>query len=273
MNSLTNIIIYFLVGLVGFLFIVWLGFRIPPKPRKPDFIPGRPALPLEGIAPRNNQQPVKDEYLVTTQQCVAWGNGQLVVGSLPVFGRLWAAHSWTLYLDPGKSFVLRSRITWFGRAILFGGDMYANGKGKFVMADTTLENENISRSEYTMLWLYSFCFALDNLRSQPVIHQVVNTDHNQLWTIEKENDRPFSFKLIFAPDLFTLLKIETQRTTSKTGTDLPFSFEINKHLTPTPSTIIPASITAVWENDPYMILSIKGFSPGVDVSAEIMSGI
>jgi hypothetical protein len=261
--------ITFIVLTAGFLIILlvfWLGFKILPKPEIPDYtineeepasIPLPNDLPLPFATWLNL---VYDQHIIVPQTLTAWGNGQIITAQLAGLGPLWAPLRYQLTLTPGQNFVWKTQVMWLGRTYFKGGDQFKEGKGKFQMGENTLENPNIDRGEQTVLWLYTICLAPSTLVNNPLVQFKTLDDHTVEVVISPSDFPEMLFTLLFDPNTHHLRQINTTRTTSKEGKNLPYSYQLDhpQKVSVNDPISLPSYIIAGWENDPYYRFKLHG---------------
>lgn len=272
-----NLIQYGLIGLVSFLVIGWLGFRIPARAKKPGLLTDTSTIPLEPI-PVGLPEPVMHfletlypEGLPSASSIVAWGHGR-ITSHLRIFGSVWLPLSWTLFLKPGDAYLWRVNITWFMRAFLRGGDLYTDEHGLYKMGNDVLESEFIDMSEFTILWIYTIIFAPFTLANYPNLKWQRINEHTVWLTVPGPNQSINNFKLIF--DSYGMLhKIETKRAASRDGALLDFSTTIDQILAERGEKSPRLKFKNAWESVVYIDIDSSGFCFNSDVESQFQIGI
>lgn len=274
-----NLIQYGLIGIACFLFIGWLGFRIPARALKPRIIQiSNKKTPLDG-SDGTLPSPVLrylrllyPEGLPYDEHLVAWGSGR-ISSHLRVFGDVWLPLNWSLYLKPGLAYLWRVNITWYTRPFLRGGDFYQEGKGTYHMGKDVVESEFINLSQFTVLWLYTIVLTpyifLSKLDFQWRI-----VDENTVWlTVPGQQRTCNDFKLTFNPVTGYLQQIETKRAASRDGTLLDFQSNVDYKKSTHKSTEVLPTINNAWESVTFLTLKISNHVYGVDVDQAFGEGI
>ena len=162
MDTLQNIIAILAIAVVVFLAVGFVGFRVPAPLRWPA---DEPSAPLSHLSSDKAVPPIASKWLFpdssgapVPSSLAAWGRGK-ISAQLPIVGKVWLPLSWTLYLEPGKNFIIQNRITWFGRHFIRGGEEYRDGRGAFILGSKTTNNPYLDETERALLWLYSIWLA------------------------------------------------------------------------------------------------------------------
>lgn len=276
-DSVISFIQYALLALAGFLFFGWLGFKIPAPKRKPAFVDEQSVSLAE---PTGNLPNLFTRYLAVVYPqgitnpgpITAWGNGR-IRSDLPVIGSMWLPIAWELHLKPGEAFTWRVVVTWFTRPFLRGGDAFFSNQGVYKMGSEIQESEFISKSELTNLWIFSILFAPAAFAlMRDASWQVV--DDSTVWLKVPPPAPVFDqFKLTFDNVSGRLLKIDTQRTTSRNGNLLEFHASCSESSRFEAIGSLPNLIAFAWDSSPYLNLKVKGICRNTGVSQEIENGI
>lgn len=274
-DSIISLIPYLIIGLVAFFGFGWLGFRIPARVFKPKF--SAKSHDLEPLTfAENLPEPFANflrqkypEGISPERSIVAWGRGK-ITAQMRAFGKVWLPLSWTLYLKPGEAYLWRTKINWFTRTFLSGGDLFLNNRGFYKMGSETLESEYIDQSIFTMLWVYSLVYSPYSFANNSDLKWKTIDDHT-VWVAVPGTDTTYNdFKLNFNPTTGLLEKIQTKRPASRDGERLEFysEFEPGKgKLSPYPT------IKNAWESIPYLEIETHGIQTGIGVDQEFEIGI
>jgi hypothetical protein len=279
MDSITNLIVTLLAALVAALLLGWLGFLL----KSPVHAPQREAvtrplpIPLPRDLPPSLYHFFEKNYgtlIYPPATVVAWGRGQIIARRFGRLGPLWAPFSWTIDLMPGKNFVMTTRITWWRRNYIRGGEEYREGKGRFTYGKNSVKNPHIDRSEQTLLWLYTILLAPTTILLEPDITcQKGEEDDSVCIRIPFSEEDTRSFVLHFDPETGQIARIDTFRTASRDGRLVPFKFVLEAPHSFGDDLIFPGRISVAWEEDPYVQYEIKGVNFNVDVSTAMEEGI
>lgn len=268
-----------LILILIFLVFYYFGFRVPAKVidplleryDEPETTPTEaedmPAL-LKGYFKQ-----AFGEHLPLPGTAVAWGRGRIVIRRFGKLGPLWAPLRWAAYLVPGEQYVLRTTLTWFRVKMLQGGDEYREGHGRFVMGAQSLENENINRSEWVLMWVYTLLTAPMALLGEEDIQWEILDDHNLQATIYFPGDEriPWKFILRFDPDTGDLYKIDTERTASRSGTNYPYQVWLSA-----PAKFqagrLPSHVKLAWDGDEHIELDFTGVRYNLNINTILAHG-
>lgn len=277
-DSVFTFIQYALLVLAGFLFFGWLGFKIPASKRKPAITADEQGDSI--AAPIGSLPPHFSRYLafihplenIKTGSITAWGKGR-IRSDLPVIGSMWLPITWELHLKPGEAFTWRVVVTWFNRPYLKGGDSFSGEQGMYKMGSEILETEFITKSEITNLWMFSILFSPNLFTTlKDLTWQVV--DDSTVWLKVPSPTPVFDqFKLFFDEGSSRLLKIDTQRITSRDGTLLEFHTKAIASSSFDGVGVLPSQIEFAWDSSPYLKLTVNGICHNTAVDQEIENGI
>ncbi|HEY9076740.1 MAG TPA: hypothetical protein VIO61_09405 [Anaerolineaceae bacterium] len=273
-----EILLIIVVGILVLAGLAWLGFLLPAPVKTPLVEHGDEELALRHLdsLPADCKSLMIEyfrEGVPIPETIVAWGNARIVYGQVPVIGSLWAPLTWTLYLKPGKGFIWKIGMTWFRKVRISGGDGYLDGKGKFHMGDTVLENPNLDRGERTMLWLYTLLLAPGSMFVTPGVSCEKNDQGQYLVKVSEPETEVESFNIIVSPTVSLPSQVDTHRAASKDGRNLPFNVRIEQYFSPFPGWNFPAELVFSWENDAYLKMSVKGIQFNVHIENELSKGI
>jgi hypothetical protein len=277
MDSVLVVALFAIGGLLLFFILLLAGFQSKAPLKPPEVVPA-------GSSRSSETDGVPQPFAAYIESChnsiqvpipssvIAWGRGRLISSRLPIVGKLWSPFSFTLFLSPGSNFVWRSHITWFGRSFLQGGDEFRNGHGKFNMGKTSLENPNLDLSLKAMLWIYTFLFAPSAVIGRKDISYKKLDDYTLEVTVEEAEQVPLTFVLKFDPENGELIRIETQRKTSKGGA-LPFHVDSSNPLQFDPQIALPGKVVLNWEDETYSRFEVMGVHFNVDIQQAMENGI
>lgn len=272
-----EILFILFVALLVVVLLGLAGLRIQPRVRKPELQAAEeaPRIPLPLDIPEPLRTYIKNQFGETIPQptsVTVWGNGQMIGPKLPGISNSWIPMSWTLYLVPGQAFVWHTNLSWFGITFLRGGDELRKGHGRFMMGNTVLEKHNLDLSEDTILWLHSLLFAPTALLNDPRLRWEAVDEHSVRLIAPYAKDGTRAYKLCFDEQM-QLIRIETQRTTTRDARVLDFQMETGPVVSLDEGIKIPGSMTAAWENDPYQRYTIQGISYRMSIDEEIERGL
>lgn len=276
MDTFLNIIAIFAIAVVIFLAVGFVGFRIPAPLRWPT---GEPSAPLTHLSSDILLPPTAKKWFSqdssdapTPSSLVAWGRGR-IASHMPIVGKIWLPLSWTLYLEPGKNFIIQNRVTWFGRRFIRGGEEYRDGKGTFIMGSKPADNPYLDETEKALLWMYSIWLAPASLINEDAV-SLIETDANNLRLMVREDDQTErKFHLEFDTAAGLLLRITGVRKGSQSGEDYPYIASLANPKTFINAGKIPTQYTADWDNDVYIKFELAGIALNQDVSEFMQIGI
>jgi len=258
---------------VAYLIIFRIGFFFKPAEHKPELEPIDPPemIPL----PDNLPYPMRhylqmnfgDEVPLPTT-AVAWGLGKRIGRSFGRLGPLWMPSYWAVYLVPGKEFVYRLTVTWFGRRMLQGGDELRQGYGRFIMNKDRLENTNINKSEWIMLWLYTIMAAPSAILADPANTWEAVDDQSAKLSVPYKDGSRWEFTLLFDSHSGQLTGVDTLRVTSRDGKEIPYQIRMDDHKKLGPG-VLPGYMKAAWENEFYIMNNLSGVRYNINI-AEVM---
>jgi hypothetical protein len=277
MFSIPTLILISLAGIALVLVVFWLGWQIKPRVKNHvvEETESVSTLPINESLPQALNRyldPDGTKAILSPVSLVAWGRGQILVRNPKPLGAIWAPLTWRIDLIPGEAFVLETRVTWFTRTFLLGGDEYRNGIGRFVAGGTTLENENINFSERVMMWLYSFFLSPSCVMGNGKEISVTE-DGNVEVNIQDEDGTTLSFKFIFNTLNGRISEIQTLRRTSRGGNDLPFHVLLSQYQPFGEGIMLPGQLEAAWEDEYYIRLQISDVIYNGDVTEAMENGI
>ncbi len=261
---------------VAYLIIFRIGFFFKPAEHKPELEPVDPPemIPLPASLPypvrHYLQMNFGDEVPLPTT-AVAWGLGKRIGRSFGRLGPLWMPSHWSLYLVPGKEFVYRLTVTWFGRKMLQGGDELRQGYGRFIMNKDRLENANINKSEWIMLWLYTILAAPTAILADPRNTWEAIDDESARLSVPYMDGSRWEFTLLFDSQTGQLTGVDTLRVTSRDGKEIPYMIRMDQHKKLGPGTL-PGTMKAAWENDFYIMNDLSGVRYNVNISEVMEEG-
>jgi hypothetical protein len=261
---------------VAYLIIFRIGFFFKPPVHKPEL---EPIDPVEMVPlPANLPYPVRHylemsfgDQVPLPATAVAWGLGKRIGRSFGRLGPLWMPSHWALYLIPGKEFVYRLTVTWFGRRMLQGGDELRQGYGRFIMNKDRLENTNINKSEWIMLWLYTILAAPSAILADPNNTWEAVDDQTAKLSVPHKDGSRWEFTLLFDSQTGQLSGVDTLRVTSRDGKEIPYQMRMGKHEKLGPGTL-PGYMKAAWENDFYITNNLSGVRYNVNISEVMEEG-
>ena len=276
MNNILQYVIIAVVALIAVPLLYWVGFRFSPRPIIPELEPTDPLKQesLDENLPATLKrffQMVYGEKVSLPVTATAWGNGRIVVREMGKLGPLWAPFRWSLYLVPGKEFVMRTTITWFGRRMLQGGDELRNGHGRFVMSKDELENANIDNSEWVMMWLYTIITAPAALISNPKITLEEVEENSVKVGVPFKGAEFWYFTLNFDTDSGELRTIHTYRPASRDGRKIAYLLSLDSYQ-PAGIGTLAGSIGAAWESSYFQYNEMAGVRYNVDISEVMLAG-
>jgi hypothetical protein len=258
---------------VAYLIIFRIGFFFNPKVHKPELEPIEPPemIPLPGDLPypvhRYLQMNFGDQVPLPAT-VVAWGLGKRIGRNFGRLGPLWMPSHWALYLIPGKEFVYRLTVTWFGRKMLQGGDELRQGYGRFIMNKDRLENANINKSEWIMLWLYTIMAAPSAILADPANTWEAVDDQTARLSVPYKDGERWDFTLLFDSETGQLTGVDTMRVASRDGKKTPYQIRLGEHEKLGPG-ILPSFMKAAWDNDFYIMNNLDGVRYNINID-EIM---
>ncbi len=268
-----------LIMVVVFLIFYYIGFRIPARVQSPllERLGELESTPTEEeeLPPllKNYFKECFGEQLPLPGTAVAWGRGKIVIRRFGALGPLWAPLRWAVYLVPGEQYVLRTTITWFTVKMLQGGDEFRERHGRFIMGSQSLENENINRSEWVLMWAYTMIAAPMALLGEENIEWKTLDEHAVEATIHfpDAQQTPWTFVLRFDPETGNLYKIETERTASRSGTNYPYQvwlsdtekYQVGR---------LPSRIRLAWDGEDHINLDVIGVRYNLNINHILAHG-
>jgi len=261
---------------VVYLIIFRVGFFFKPAEHKPELEPIEPTemIPLPEGLPfpvRRYLQMCFGDQVPLPATAVAWGLGKRIGRNFGRLGPLWMPSHWTLYLVPGKEFVYRLTVTWYGRKMLQGGDELRQGYGRFIMNKDQLENTNINKSEWIMMWLYTIMAAPSAILADPANTWEAIDDQTARLSVPYKDGSRWTFTLLFDSESGQLTGVETLRVTSRDGKETPYQIRMGNHDKLGPGTL-PGFMKAAWENDFYIMNDLSGVRYNVNISEAMEEG-
>jgi hypothetical protein len=258
---------------IAYLVIFRIGFFFKPKVRKPELEPIEPPemIPLPEDLPsplRRYLQMSFGDQVPLPATAVAWGLGKPIGRKFGRLGPLWMPSYWALYLIPGKEFVYRLTVTWFGRRMLQGGDELRQGYGRFIMNKDRLENANINKSEWVMMWMYTILAAPTAILADPNNTWEAVDDQTVRLSVPYRDGERWDFTLLFDSESGQLTGVDTLRVASRDGKKTPYQFRLGEYDKLGPG-ILPGLMQAAWENENYIINNLSGVRYNVNI-AEVM---
>jgi len=276
MNNILQLVIIAVIAMIAVPLVYWVGFRFRPRPIAPEL---EPTDPLKQQAlDENLPAPLKRFFLMVYGEkaplpvmVTAWGSGRIVVRNMGRLGPLWAPFRWSVYLVPGKEFVMRTTITWFGRRMLQGGDELRKGHGRFVMNKDELENENIDNSEWVMMWLYTLMTAPTALINNPKITLEEVEENSVKVGVPYKGAEFWYFTLNFDTDSGELRTIHTYRPASRDGRKIAYQLSLDDYH-PVGIGTLAGMIGSSWESDYFQYNEMVGVRYNVDISQVMQEG-
>jgi hypothetical protein len=261
---------------VAYLIIFRIGFFFKPAEHKPELEPIDPPemIPLPDSLPypvRHYLQISFGEQVPLPTTAVAWGLGKRIGRSFGRLGPLWMPSHWALYLVPGKEFVYRLTVTWFGRRMLQGGDELRQGYGRFIMNKDRLENANINKSEWIMLWLYTIMAAPSAILADPRNTWEDVDDQTARLSVPYQDGTRWEFTLLFDSQTGQLTGVDTMRVASRDGKEIPYQIRMGEHAK-LGAGVLPGTMKAAWENDFYIVNNLSGVRYNVNISEVMEEG-
>jgi hypothetical protein len=276
MDTFLNIIVVLAIAVVVFLAAGFVGFRVPAPLRWPA---GEPAAPLSTLSADIELPPLAKKWLfqgasstAAPGSLVAWGRGK-IASHLPIFGKTWLPLSWTLYIIPGKNFIIQNRITWFRRRFIRGGEEYRNGKGSFILGSNATDNPFLDETERALVWLYSIWLAPASLIKMNDVSLEQTDERNLRLVVEQDQQSTLQFGLEIDPATGFIQKIIGTRKGSRTGGDYPYIASLAKPNNYGKAGNIPSQYTGNWDNDLYIRLELAGTILNQDISAAMQTGV
>ncbi len=276
MDTFLNIIAIVVIAAVVFLAVGFVGFRVPAPLRWPA---GKPTAPLSTLPPDFELPPLAKKWLfqgsaaaASPTTLVAWGRGK-IASQLPIIGRTWLPFSWTMYLIPGKNFIIQNRITWFGRHFINGGEEYRDGKGTFILSAKTTENQYLDETERALVWLYSIWLAPASLIEMDVVSVNETGQGNLCLVAHQDHKALLEFELDFDTTTGLISQISGTRKGSRTGDDYPYIASLAQPENFGEAGKIPTRYTANWDNDIYITFELAGITLNQDVSEAMQTGV
>lgn len=283
METIWLLLVALAVGFILFLVVFNIGLKIPPA--KPRWNPGE-STPLQTIAlPDKLPVPVAryfSEYFGRTlpvpETVIASGVGRFRVGEypriLPFLGGkdIWAPIAWTIFLKPGEAFVLRSRIQWFRRSILMGGDELREGVGRFEMGDKALDGENLDNSQHTVLWLYTLYLAPMYLLTLPGLEWEQVDERFWRFTVPyKDEIKEFSIR--FDERSGEMVRVNTSRSGSRSGEKYPFHVIFDRYRLFDDKYRLAQVMGMSWDEGEYVSYQLENIAYNADITAAMEEGI
>ncbi|MGD0005266.1 MAG: DUF6544 family protein [Anaerolineaceae bacterium] len=261
---------------VAYLIIFRVGFLFKPKVHKPELEPIDPPemIPLPGNLPypvRRYLQMSFGDQVPLPATAIAWGLGKRIGRNFGRLGPLWMPSYWALYLIPGKEFVYRLTVTWYGRRMLQGGDELRQGYGRFIMNKDRLENANINKSEWIMMWLYTILTAPSAILADANNTWEAVDDQTARLSVPYQNVERWDFTLLFDSQTGQLTGVDTLRVASRDGKKIPYQIRMGGHDKLGPGTL-PGFMKAAWENDFYIMNNLSGVRYNVNISEMMEEG-
>jgi hypothetical protein len=258
---------------VAYIIIFRIGFFFKPAVRKPELEPidAPEMIPLPASLPypvRHYLQMNFGDLIPVPTTAVAWGLGKRIGRSFGKLGPLWMPSHWALYLVPGKEFVYRLTVTWYGRKMLQGGDELRQGYGRFIMNKDRLENININKSEWIMMWLYTIMAAPTAIVADPANTWEAIDDQSARLSVPYTDGSRWQFTLLFDSQTGQLTGVDTLRVTSRDGKETPYQIRMDGHEKLGPG-VLPSFMKAAWENEFYIMNDLSGVRYNINI-AEVM---
>jgi hypothetical protein len=261
---------------VAYLIIFRIGFFFKPAEHKPELEPIDPPemIPLPDDLPapmrRYLQMCFGDEVPLPTT-AVAWGLGKRIGRSFGRLGPLWMPSYWALYLVPGREFVYRLTVTWFGRKMLQGGDELRQGYGRFIMNKDRLENTNINKSEWIMMWMYTILAAPSAILADAKNTWEAVDDESATLSVPYQDGSRWEFTLLFDSESGQLTGVDTMRVTSRDGKEIPYMIRMGDH-TRLGAGNLPGFMKAAWENEFYIMNNLSGVRYNINIEEVMEEG-
>lgn len=276
MDTLVQIVIYAVLGVVLFLIVGFIGFRIPAPLRWPYGEPvseikhrpvpaGLPKAARRWLSNTNGE-------LVIPDSIVAWGRGK-VVSKLPIIGRIWLPLSWTMYLIPGSSFIIQNRITWFGRRFIRGGEEFRDGRGTFYLGKEAVSAPFLDETERSLCWLYSIWLAPASLVEIDGVEMSENEDGSVRIKTSEIEKPDLTFNLDLNAGTSQLESIRSTRKGSRSGDDYPYIASLSRPKQIYEDFNTPTAYTGDWDHDVYIHLELVGMQFNQDISEAMQTGI
>lgn len=274
-------VLIFTVGLIAFLAVILVGLYIPAPIRTPQECTAETTEPdhqetsLQHLPPTQRRIAASLGEQQSVRQpltAVVWGNGKIVGPKAPLLGQLWIPISWTLYLRPGQEFIWRAHFTWFRSTKMTGGDEWRNGRGRFLAGETRTENENMDRGEATALWLYSLAFTPAALFLDPRLGWEA-IDEDNLLMRQPYGEETWEYHLHMQPHNGPITRIDTRRTASRDGQNIPYHLELAQHRSFGAWTL-PGHVAAAWNDEPpFLHLHVAGVAYDLPIDETLRRGI
>lgn len=275
MDTILTILLYLLLGLAAFLVIGFIGLKFPAPLAWPF---GEPTENLEQSAlPDGLPQTVRQWFSGDSQtsprpvSLVAWGRGW-IASRLPIVGKVWLPLSWTLYLQPGSSFIMQTRITWFRQRFIRGGEEYRDGKGVYILGAEALQKPFMDETERALAWLYFLWLCPGSLIHLPQVHFQELPDTTRL-IVEDAGLNPLTFQLAFDPQTHSLQTIQTTRKGSTSGIDYPYQATFSQPEAFEEMGLLPTRFTGEWDGDLILQLELIGLQPNQDITEAMQTGV
>ncbi len=274
METLQPIFFYALIGLAAFLVVGLIGLKIPAPLSWPY---GEPTGDVE-------QRTLPDGLPTTVRQwlsgstagmpapasLVAWGRGK-IASRLPLIGRVWLPLSWTLYLLPGSGFVMQTRITWFRRRFIRGGEEYRDGKGVYLLGAESLQRPYLDETQRALAWIYFLWICPGSLIHLPYIQLQMDQDTATL-SVNEPDMPPLALTIALNPS-GTLQNIQTTRKGSVSGVDYPYVAAFSNPQPFDHLGLLPTQFSGAWDGELILKLELVGLQPNQDISEVMQTGV
>ncbi len=262
----------YLILVLSILFVlvaaVLIGFEVRPGP-----LPVHPEATVnigEVALPRNlpntaraYYSAIADTTLPTVASAVTWGRGEIISGKNPKDSWLWLPFTWKLYLEPGRRFVWKAQLKWFGIPLVKGGDESVDGKGRFVMGSDVKDGPIFDNGEYTMLWLYTIFSTPTALLTDERIRWEAAEDTTVVGFSLEEGGKTSSFALHFDPITSELKLVETLRMNDE-GAIVPYQAIFDRYES-FDGIRLPTHCEGAWNGETYVRMDIDGVAYNVDI--------
>lgn len=270
--------LYLLIGVVAFIAIGYIGFRVPAPIIPPngnlesqaDNSPlpgGLPELAYRFLSASNNKMESAQPPALS-----AWGRGY-ISSHLRFFGNFWLPVSWRLYLAPGEEFAIQNRITWYRRPFMLGGEMYHQGKGSYLLGSQEVSAPYLDDTERVLPWIYALWLSPASLVNLPGLEWHQTGNDGLTLKVKGENPSEMEFQLTVDPADGVLKKIQTVRKGSRSGDDYPFIVELRSPRHFDQMKPVPSKFVALWDKDIYLKLELSGICLNYDIQSVLQQGI
>ena len=263
MDSVVTAILWLGAAFFAFFLIGRLGFLVPARVSRPKLEPSGP-LPLrepEAEIPDYLKSWCNASAGASTEQpatITAWGNGRQLAKNIPVYGQVWVPYSWTLFLLPGNSFIIRSHITWFRKLFVRSGEGLISGSGTFIAGKTQVESEYMDRSETVLCWIYTLLLAHGAVVTTSEVNWLSTADKKARLRISPPGHLSMDFHLLLNSEPGYLQRIDGNRPASSDGRNLTFQVELSDPKEFEEGRLLPSKIKMHWDQEMYNEMSLVG---------------